>query len=311
MIQVKNFAQVLVFSCFILVSKLVSPEHTIKLRELSIKYEVNLEVTNAIESYILNRVGWKLHLSTPESLAIDLVNLLFSKNNNEKKNDLIFEFNKTFIFIISNFDSYKKYNQYAWTLAILQRSLIINELTEESRDLLIIAVNLIKSQQESEYLADCFDLLTLLLDQSGVENCCLEKEEINLKEVENLCLDISPCLSDCLVEYGECHLGLNIDVLEKFNCKSKHESIHNNEYSSTGNYHTVTKASEKDNYDSTGSMTVIKISPFTKLDYGINLNLSDCSWNVCHEDSDEDDLSSNELHKSTKYISTTESKYKN
>lgn len=284
-IQDENFARLLVVSCLILVTKLISPELISRLNEAAKKNQINMEVATIFESYILNLVDWKLHITTPDNLAADLISLLLTEECIEDQWKISVEFNKIFQYVIANFESYKDYNQFIWTLVVLQHSLITHDMIEESEALNEIIATLISSEQESEDLANCFDLLTLILEKSEVSQCITEMEELNLENNDLLLLHLNSKMDDDLPKDYNCisHSQLNIDLLAKFNKLGKKDSMQvNDDYLNTSNYNTITKASDKDNYESTGSLTTINLnssSLHTRLQTATNLELTAKTWN--------------------------------
>lgn len=258
----ENFARLLVVSCLMLVSKLTSSEHIIKLIDILVINQMNLEVAIVLESYILNLVEWRLNLTTPDGFAEELMSVLFSGvKDDEIIRTLLNKFNRVYECVIRDFGIYSKYNQFEWTLVILQHSLISFDFNEKSAMLSEIIARLINSEAESESLADCFDLLIVFLEKFEQDNCFEENEEFNLGEDNTL--SISPNVSDCLeLEYNRTsHVRLNMNLLAKFDSIVKRDSVQKKCYTNSSNYNTVTKSSDKDNYDSTGSMTVLSLNP--------------------------------------------------
>lgn len=296
-IQDENFARLLVFSCFALVIKIVSSEQFSKLTEIAKKNEINVEAVFKLENYILNLVDWRLHITTPHEFASDLINLLLSKDCQEdRRRKMSIKFNKVFQIVIANFEIYKCYNQFIWTVVILQHSLVIQDMAEESEILNEIIASLISSEQESDDLASCFDDLTFFLEKFEQNECLIEMDELNLRHDENslVCNE-----ADEFAKLGRnSRTLLNIDLLANFNSLSNKVSMQvNGEYLNTSNYNTVTKASEMDNYDSTGSLTTISLNlnPCNQLDMLANLELTAKTWNYSHIDLDTNDCSDNEF----------------
>lgn len=292
-IQDENFARLLVVSCLILVTKLVSSEHLSMLYDISKKNEINLEVAIILENYILNLVDFKLNITTPDSFAFDLINLLFPlESTNNHKIIVSSEFNKVFQYIIANFENYQDYNQFIWTLVILQHSLIIHDFADESENLNEIIAALIVSEQESDDLANCFDILTSILEKSEHIDDSFNMAELHLEKDdiyhENYSFDDK--IKD-EAKYAS-HTQLNIDLLAKFNSIGGKDSIQITDCLNTSNYNSVTKASEKDNYDSTGSLTMINLNTSNqnqKLNSFTNLDLSLKKWNFSNNELKEEE----------------------
>lgn len=142
------------------------------MKDEAVKSCINLDVIYQIEAFILNKLGWKLSLDTPQSLSIDFLKLIASFRTSQELDELICflssDFNRIFSFIHSEYSMYIQFNPFIWTVVILQFILIRRDLPQESSNLNEV-INAIMGESKTDELPNlisCFDMVTNLFEQS-------------------------------------------------------------------------------------------------------------------------------------------------
>jgi phosphotransferase system HPr-like phosphotransfer protein len=180
------------FCSLLLVCKIVRQEDISKVVSLAITHSTSCEVLSNMELFILNSSNWRLPLTTPQSLALDLLNILFPKKPDIIES-ILSEFNNLFRVVMRAYKIYFMFSRYTWTLVIIQHLLLKDGFNQHSVMLSHYLSDLTYTNDESLELMNCFDLLTLeiendfnikVIKEYENEEILLDHLNINLIEYE-------------------------------------------------------------------------------------------------------------------------------
>ena len=169
-----------IFACLLIICKIDRPNNLSKLKEIAVEKDINLEVVYTIESFILNKLGWKIFLDTPQVLAIELTNLAIVNNNKKEKEEwvkhIMEEFSEIFNNIHYRYDTYNKYNQFIWTCVVLHY-IFSKCFTQEAENLSTIISSIVKDKDNINKLTDCFELINEMNENDNFEEIDLQHQK--------------------------------------------------------------------------------------------------------------------------------------
>lgn len=131
------------------------------MKDIAVSSDIQLDVVYTLENFILNKLSWRLFLDTPQVLATELIELACTKTAEEKMkvvNFVMVEFYELFKYIHFEYNTYKKYDSFTWTLVCLLFILSIHNYSQEEENLTLITRE-ISNESEKMRLESCFDLL--------------------------------------------------------------------------------------------------------------------------------------------------------
>lgn len=114
-----------------------------------------------------------MYLETPQVLAKDLLESIIIVEDQYKQIDtLLVEFNQLFIFIYLEYSIYKQFNQFIWTVVILQFIFIRNKQYTQSAKLSTIIEKVLEESCGDQLILfiQCFDLINNLYQKSVSKN---------------------------------------------------------------------------------------------------------------------------------------------
>lgn len=176
-----------------------------------------MEVAYILESFILNSLSWYLYLETPQVLANEIINYINLRINNEEKSNisdtLITEFNELFNYIHHDYNIYKLYDSFTWTVVGLMYLIELYKLDAEYANICKIIKSLIINEEENEKLGSCFDL---------VDRIC--SENINNNESENYLINSNIMINNEIKEEIK-NINCNEYTDLKYNINEEYKNI--------------------------------------------------------------------------------------
>jgi hypothetical protein len=129
---------------------------------------MNLAIVFETEKMIMNRVGWRLHLTTPRDLQEEILNEIFSLDENRHiKFNLQEKISNWVNFSMTEYALFKNYDQLTLTFASLLLTFKIAEMEREIQKL----VESIKTKNlgEMEEIKNCVNLMIQLFNREDDE----------------------------------------------------------------------------------------------------------------------------------------------
>lgn len=200
-----------IFALLFIICKIERPTHLHLLRDRAVKKGITLDVVYQIEEYVLNKHRFKIYLETPQDFAKKLVNIVYESwkilentgnssvlskksasntnfpefsNENSVKNEIMKEFSEYFSDVFSQFSVYRLYNDFIWTIVLLQYIFVKGSKQKEGEILRKFIYKLVvddKNIQKSLY--ECFELI--MKTENDEENEEMDDVSVTSKTNDN------------------------------------------------------------------------------------------------------------------------------
>lgn len=218
-----------IFALLFIICKIERPTHLHLLRERAVQKGITLDVVYQIEEYVLNKHRFKIYLETPQDFAKKLVNIVYEawkkilentgnysivsnksasntnfldfSNENSVKNEIMKEFSEYFSDVFSQFNVYRLYNDFIWTIVLLQYVFVKGSKQKEGEILRKFIYKLVVNDEKTQKsLFDCFELImkTENEDENEDENEEMDDVSVTSKTNDNTTMTMTMTMTNII-----------------------------------------------------------------------------------------------------------------